>query len=68
MHRSDWDSQYYSSAYRALQDGFGIQTSMMSQSNCWYNVPMERFFGIIKTESPHHYRFKIRVTAISGYF
>ena len=63
MHYSDRGSQYCSSAYRALQVSFGIQTSMSRQGYCWGNAPMESFFGTIKTESLHHYRFKTRETA-----
>ena len=63
MHHSDRGSQYCSSAYRALQASFGIQTSMSRKGNCWDNAPMESFFGTIKTESLHHYRFKTRETA-----
>ena len=63
MHHSDRGSQYCSAAYRALQASFGIQTSMSRKGNCWDNAPMESFFGTIKTESLHHYRFKTRETA-----
>ena len=63
MHHSDRGSQYCSAAYRALQANFGIQTSMSRKGNCWDNAPMESFFGTIKTESLHHYRFKTRENA-----
>ena len=60
MHHSDRGSQYCSAAYRALQARYGMQTSMSRKGNCWDNAPMESFFGTIKTESLHHYRFKTR--------
>ena len=63
MHHSDRGSQYCSAAYRALQASYGIQTSMSRKANCWDNAPMESFFGTMKTESLHHYRFKTRETA-----
>jgi putative transposase len=63
MHHSDRGSQYCSSAYRTLQASYGMQTSMSRKGNCWDNAPMESFFGTIKTESLHHYRFKTRETA-----
>jgi putative transposase len=63
LHHSDRGSQYCSAAYRALQASYGKQTSMSRKGNCWDNAPMESFFGTIKTESLHHYRFKTRETA-----
>lgn len=63
LHHSDRGSQYCSAAYRALQASYGMQTSMSRKGNCWDNAPMESFFGTLKTESLHHYRFKTRVNA-----
>lgn len=60
MHHSDRGSQYCSSAYRALQASYGMKTSMSRKGNCWDNAPMESFFGTLKTESLHHYRFATR--------
>jgi len=57
MHHSDRGSQYCSAAYRALQVSYGMKTSMSRKGNCWDNAPMESFFGALKTESLHHYRF-----------
>jgi putative transposase len=57
IHHSDRGSQYSSSAYRPLQASYGMTTSMSRKGNCWDNAPMESFFGTIKTESLHHYRF-----------
>ena len=63
LHHSDRGSQYGSAAYRALQASYGMQTSMSRKGNCWDNAPMESFFGTLKTESLHHYRFKTRANA-----
>ena len=63
MHHSDRGSQYCSTAYRALQVSYGMTTSMSRKGNCWDNAPMESFFGTLKTESLHHYRFATREQA-----
>jgi putative transposase len=63
IHHSDRGSQYCSSAYRALQASYGMKTSMSRKGNCWDNAPMESFFGTLKTESLHHYRFNTREQA-----
>lgn len=60
LHHSDRGSQYCSQAYRDLQRSFGMETSMSRKGNCWDNAPMESFFGTLKTESLHHYRFATR--------
>ena len=63
MHHSDRGSQYCSKAYRTLQAGYKMQTSMSRKGDCWDNAPMESFFGTLKTESLHHYKFKTREEA-----
>jgi putative transposase len=63
MHHSDCGSQYCSATYRALQIGYGMETSMSRKGNCWDNAPMESFFGTLKTENLHHYRFATREQA-----
>ncbi len=60
MHHSDRGSQYCSATYRALQASYGMRASMSRKGNCWDNAPMESFFGTLKTESLHHYRFVTR--------
>jgi putative transposase len=60
LHHSDRGSQYCSAAYRALQLSYGMTTSMSRKANCWDNAPMESFFGTLKTECLHHYRFATR--------
>ena len=63
MHHSDRGSQYCSKAYRALQVSYKMQTSMSRKGDCWDNAPMESFFGTLKTECLHHYKFKTRAEA-----
>ena len=60
MHHSDRGSQYCSASYRALQASYGMKTSMSQKGNCWDNAPIESFFGTLKTECLHHYRFATR--------
>ena len=36
---------------------------MSRKDNCWDNAPMESFFGTLKTECLHHYKFKTRAEA-----
>ena len=60
MHHSDRGSQYCSKTYRALQTSYKMQTSMSRKGDCWDNAPMESFFGTLKTECLHHYKFKTR--------
>ena len=63
MHHSDRGSQYCSKAYRTLQVSYKMQTSMSRKGDCWDNAPMERFFGTLKTECLHHYKFRTRAEA-----
>jgi len=63
MHHSDRGSQYCSKAYRTLQASYKMQTSMSRKGDCWDNAPMESFFGTLKTECLHHYKFKTRAEA-----
>ena len=77
MHHSDRGSQYCSKAYRTLQASYKMQTSMSRKGDCWelasrrhlretqssHNAPMESFFGTLKTECLHHYKFKTRAEA-----
>ena len=37
-----------------------MKTSMSRKGDCWDNAPMESFFGTLKTECLHHYKFKTR--------
>lgn len=63
VHHSDRGSQYCSKAYRTLQNSYKMQTSMSRKGGCWDNAPMESFFGSLKTECLHHYKFKTRAEA-----
>ena len=60
LHHSDRGSQYCSGTYRALQVSYKMKTSMSRKGDCWDNAPMESFFGTLKTECLHHYKFKTR--------
>ncbi|MGL4480675.1 MAG: IS3 family transposase, partial [Aeromonas veronii] len=63
IHHTDRGSQYCAKAYRALQVQFGMQASMSRKGNCFDNAPIERFWGSLKNERVHHYRFKTRAEA-----
>ena len=63
LHHSDRGSQYCSKIYRALQQGYKMQTSMSRKGDCWDNAPMESFFGTLKNECLHHYKFRTREEA-----
>jgi putative transposase len=60
LHHSDRGSQYCSGTYRALQISYKMKTSMSRKGDCWDNAPMESFFGTLKTECLHHFKFKTR--------
>ncbi len=49
----------------AIQEQFGLKTSMSRKGNCYDNAPMESFWGTLKNESLSHYRFNNRDEAIS---
>ena len=77
LHHSGRGGQYCSAAYRALQASDAMQTSMSRKGNGWefavrrhlhavqssHNVPLESFFGSLKTESLPHYGFDTREQA-----
>ena len=60
VHHSDRGSQYASADYQALLDKHEMVCSMSRTGDCWDNAPMESFFGSLKTESLHRYKFKTR--------
>ena len=66
LHHSDRGSQYCSGTYRALQVSYKMKTSMAlghpvsRKGDCWDNAPMESFFGALKTECLHHFKFETR--------
>lgn len=65
IHHSDRGSQYCAHDYRAIQEQFGMKTSMSRKGNCYDNAPMESFWGTLKNESLSHYRFNTRNEASS---
>ncbi|EOI9301556.1 IS3 family transposase [Salmonella enterica] len=65
IHHSDRGSQYCAYDYRAIQEQFGMKTSMSRKGNCYDNAPMESFWGTLKNESLSHYRFNTRNEASS---
>ena len=38
------------------------------KGDCWNNAPMESFFGTLKTECLHHFKFKTREHATQVVF
>lgn len=63
IHHSVRGSQYCAHDYRALQQQYGVKTSMSRKGNCYDNAPMESFWGTLKNESLSHYRFGMRKEA-----
>jgi putative transposase len=66
IHHTDRGSQYCAGAYRALQEQFGMVTSMSRKGNCFDNAPIESFWGSLKNELVHHRRFTTRAEAESA--
>ena len=64
LHHSDRGSQYCSYEYRELLERFGMRASMSRTGNCYDNAPMESFWGTLKQELVHHYRYNTRQDAI----
>ncbi len=63
IHHSDRGSQYCSVSYQMLMRQFGMQPSMSRKGNCWYNAPMESFFGTLKMELVHLRKYRSRQEA-----
>jgi putative transposase len=68
LHHSDRGSQYASADYRVLLKGHGMVASMSRKGNCYDNAQMESFFGTLKTERVHHYRYRTRAEARQDIF
>ena len=68
IHHSDRGSQYCSRDYQAQLSAYGMLASMSRKGNCWDNAPMESFFGTLKTECVHQYRFVSRQHAKATIF
>ena len=64
IHHSDRGSQYCAQEYALLLDRFGMRASMSRKGNCYDNAPMESFWGMLKNEQLHHYRYATRQEAI----
>jgi putative transposase len=64
IHHSDCGSQYCSREYRKILDHYGVIASMSRKGNCYDNAPMESFWGTLKQELIHHWRYRTRQEAI----
>lgn len=60
MHHSDRGSQYRSSEFKTLADGYGIKLSMSGKGHCYDNAVVESFFHTLKTEHVYSEKFKTR--------
>lgn len=63
LFHSDRGSQYASDAFRDRLENLNITQSMSRKGNCWDNAPSESFFGKLKTEWTHRYRYATREDA-----
>ena len=63
IHHTDRGSQYCANAYRDLLEQFGLRSSMSRKGNCFDNAPIESFWGTLKNELVHHYRYATRAEA-----
>jgi putative transposase len=58
VHHSDRGSQYASNAYRAKLAEHNMLCSMSAKGECWDNAVPESFFGRIKEELIHRFRWE----------
>ena len=63
IHHSDRGSQYCSSEYRGLVEGYAMRASMSRRGNCYDNAPVESFWGTLKNELVHHRGYETRAEA-----
>jgi putative transposase len=68
LFHSDRGSQYCSRRYRAMVSGAGGIQSMSATGSCYDNAITESFFGSLKRELVHHYRYPTRTAARSSIF
>ncbi len=68
IHHSDRGSQYTSQTYQLLLKAYQVQPSFGKVGSCYDNAPMESFFGTLKSEWLHFYRFETRQQAITSSF
>ncbi len=64
VHHSDQGSQYAAREYQKALEGAGLVCSMSNKGDCWDNAPTESFFGTLKCELIHRYRWPSRAEAI----
>ena len=65
---SDRGSQYLSDKYSELLHQHGFLPSTSAKGSCYDNAAMESFFGTLKKEHVHHYKFKTREEAMISIF
>lgn len=68
IHHSDRGSQYTSHAYQLLLQAYQVQPSLGKVGSCYDNAAMESFFGSLKSEWLHFYRFENRQEAMTSSF
>lgn len=65
---SDRGSQYCSKRFKKLIKGVGGRQSMSATGSCYDNAITESFFGTLKRELVHHYRYQTRREARGSIF
>ena len=65
---SDRGSQYCSKRFKNLIKGVGGEQSMSATGSCYDNAITESFFGTLKRELVHHYRYQTRREAKRSIF
>ena len=65
---SDRGSQYCSKRFKKLVKGVGGRQSMSATGSCYDNAITESFFGTLKRELVHHYRYLTRLAAKRSIF
>jgi putative transposase len=65
MLHSDRESQSCSHAFARVLKQFGMKPSMSHKGNCYDNVPMESFWGMLKNEMVHYRKYATRREAES---
>jgi transposase InsO family protein len=63
LHHSDQGSQYASRDYQKAAEAAGMVASMSRKGDCWDNAHIESFFGTLKKELIHRYRWATRAQA-----
>ena len=63
IHHTDQGSQYTCSAYVSKLSQAGLRSSMSRAGDCLDNAVAESFFGTLKTELTHRYRWESREEA-----